>query len=361
MQFQNAVQVMVVIFVSLYKYKINFLYPGMILRTLKINDYRAWVYLLIFSAAIGTLAVVFNVNHGNVFSNNPASFLFYGNDHSIFGNLGMKIAGVILLMANVMLFDYVIISQELVEKNNHVPAFLLGLYFAFSLQENPVHPQLFAQLLLTLSYKFFISTYRVERAAPSIFDGAFCMSCAVILYPPYWMFFALGFICLGVLRTFNAREYSLVIIGIGLPYLFYYTILFLCNQDLHKPVEDISNSFNRPAMPTYYEGSFLINFTSVLLVLFTGIYFLSKKGSGKMKTQKALTVFLWSLVPCVGAMFITSNHYVFTAQMAVMPLTLFAGIYLGSAKRRTLAEILTLALVAVVSLSILQHAELLNI
>jgi len=329
----------------------------MILSSLKINDYRAWVYLLLFSALLGVFAVFFHTYHIPVFTNNPASFIFSNADPSVFENLGLKIAGVLLLLANVMLFDHVIISEELVDKNNHVPAFLLGLYFSYSLQENPIHPQLFAQLLLTLSYKLFISTYRVERAAPRIFDGAFCLSCAVILYPPYWMFFALGFICLGVLRPFNAREYSLVLIGLGLPYLFYYTLLFLTSQDMRKPIADIVNSFNRPSMPVYYAGSFLVNFTSVLVVLFTGIFFLNKPTSGKMKTQKALTVFVWALIPCVGAMFITNNHYVFTAQMAIMPLALFAGIYFGSAKRRILAEILLFLLIGVVVLSILQHAE----
>ncbi len=330
----------------------------MILRTLKINDYRAWVYLLVFSALIGTFAAFYGVNHGNVFASTPASFLFEGYNFSVFQSIGFKIGGVLLLLANVVLLDHVLSSEELVEKNNHVPAFILGLYFAYSLQENGLHPQLFAQLLLTLSYKFFISTYRLERAGPRIFDGAFCLSCAVILYPPYWMFFALGFIAMGVLRPFNAREYSLVIIGLGLPYIFYYTLLFLCDQSLQKPEIDILNSFHTPTLPRYFDGSFLINFTSLLLVLFTGIFFLSKKVAGKMKTQKALTVFLWALIPCVGAMFITANHYVFTGQMAVMPLSLFAGIYIGSAKRRILAEILLLLLIAIIVISILQHTEL---
>lgn len=333
----------------------------MILRTLKMNDYRAWVYMVVFSAAVGALAVVFHVNHENVFINSAASFLFADGGYAVLDQAWAKIAGVLLLVGNVILFDHVLNSQELVEKNNRVPAYLMGLYFAYALQENPIHPQLFAQLLLSLSYQRFISTYRVERAAPTIFDGAFCLSCAVILYPPYWMFFALGFICLIVLRPFNPREYGLVLLGLGLPYLFYYTLLFLFDQSMQKPVEDIINSFHRPRMPEYYAGSFLVNFTSALVVLFTAIFFLTQPAPGKMKTQKALTIFLWALVPCLAAIFITHNHYVFTAQMAVMPLSLFAGIYFGNAKRRILAEILALLLTAVVILSMIQHAEQIKI
>ncbi len=46
--------------------------------------------------------------------------------------------------------------------------------------------------------------------------------------------------------------------------------------------------------------------------------------------------------------------------MAVMPLSLFAGIYFGMAKRRILAEILLLLLTAIVVVSILQHTEIIN-
>lgn len=329
----------------------------MILRTLKINDYRAWVYLLVFTALVAAFAIVFRLNHEHVFANTPASLLLRGSDRSVFNSIWMALAGGLLLLANVILYDHVLISEELVEKNNHAPAFLLGLYFAYSLQQNPLHPQLFAQLLLTLSYKLYISTYRVEKAAPRVFDGAFCLSCAVILYPPYWMFFALGFICLGVLRSFNPREYSLVIIGLALPYLFYYTLLFLFDGPMRKPADDIINSFHRPALPVYYAGSFLVNFTSIGIMLFTGIFFLGKRNLSKMKTQKALTVFLWALIPCLGAIFVTNHYYPFTGQMAVMPLTLFAGIYFGSAKRRILAEILLLLLVGVVLYTMMQQAR----
>lgn len=327
----------------------------MILRFLKFNDYRAWLYLLIFSIILGSLAAFFQVGHGNVFLNTAGSFFFQG-ESGVFNKLWIKIPGILLLAANVILFDYVISSQELVERNNHVPAFLMALYFSYCLQENPLHPQLFAQLLLTFSYLLFISTYRVEQAGSKIFDAAFCLSCAVILFPAYWVFFALGFICLGVLRPFNFREYALVIAGMGLPYLFYYWLLYLTNNDLHKPMQDIANSFRQPAMPVYFEGSFLVNFSTILVIFFTGLYFLTKSAPEKMKTQKALMVFIWTLLPCMGAIFITNHHSVFTGQMAVMPISLFAGIYFGNAKRRTFAEVLVLLMLVILVLSLLQHA-----
>jgi hypothetical protein len=329
----------------------------MLLRFLKINDYRSWVYLFVFSLAMGLFGVSFGVKHTDVFQNSLLSLFNLQNTNAVVA----KIAGVLLIIANVFLFDYVTTSQELTVSNNHVPAYLLGLYLIYALIENPLNPQLPAQLLLTFSFARYIATYRLEKAAPSVFDGSFCLSCAVILYPPYWVFFALGFICLGVLRAFNPREYSLVILGLALPYLFYYTVLFLCNLPLEKPMQDIIQSFHKPAMPEYFKGSFLINFTSMLVILFT-IFFFFKKGtlSGRIKTLKVLTVFVWALFPCLAAIFVTQNHYVVTARMAVMPLSLFAGIYFGSAKRRILAEVLLMLLTVIVVISVLQHAEVIN-
>lgn len=328
----------------------------MLLRFLKINDYRAWIYLIVFALSMAVFALSFGVRHVNVFENSLMSLfnLQYANV------IVIKIVGVLLFIANVLLFDYVTSSQE-IAVSNHVPAYLLGLYLIYAMIEHPLNPQLPAQLFLTFSFAKFIITYRVEKAAPSIFDGAFCLSCAVILYPPYWVFFALGFICLAVLRAFDLREYSLVILGLVLPYLFYYTILFVCDLPLQKPMQDIVHSFHRPAMPEHFKGSFLINFTSCLVIVFTILFFI-KKGtlSGRIKTLKVLTVFIWSLLPCLAAIFITQNHYVVTARMAVMPLSLFAGIYFGNAKRRILAEILLLILTTIVVISVLQHAEIIG-
>ncbi len=261
----------------------------MLLRFLKVNDYRSWVYLFVFAILMGGFALSFGVKHVNIFENSLLSLFYFENANP----LAAKITGVILLIANIFLFDYVLTSQELTSGDNHVPAYLLGLYLMYAFIESPLNPQLFAQLLLTFSFGRYIATYRVEKAGPSIFDGAFCLSCAVILYPPYWVFFAIGFICLGVMRAFNLREYSLVIIGLALPYLFYYTALFLWDQSMEKPMMDISHSFHKPAMPEYFKGSFLINFTSILVILFTILFFI-KKGtlSGRIKTQKALTVFV---------------------------------------------------------------------
>jgi hypothetical protein len=324
----------------------------MLLRFLKINDSRSWIYLFVFSLALGIFAVSIGVKHIPVHQNSVLSFF-----HFEYAGFGAKIAGVFLLICNVLLFDFVATSQELTDKSNHVPAYLLGLYLIFSLAEDPLHPQLMAQLFFTYSFYRYISTYRVEKAAANVFDGAFCLSLAVMLYPPYWVFFATGFVCLGVLCAFHLREYSLVIMGLLLPYVFYYTILFVADLPLGKPLADIRNSFHAPAMPQYYQGSFLINFVSILVILFTIIFFI-KKGvlSGRIKTQKVLTVFLWLFIPCAAAIFISQDHYVVTALMAVMPLSLFCGIYFGTAKRRTLAEILLLLLTATVIVSLMQHA-----
>src|SRR5437588_208741 len=109
----------------------------MLLRFLKINDYRSWLYLIVFSGLMAVFALSFGVWHNEVFKNSVLSLFTINGTH-----LGVKIIGALLLMANVLLFDYVLTSQELTDKSNHVPAFLLGLYLIYALLENPLNPQL---------------------------------------------------------------------------------------------------------------------------------------------------------------------------------------------------------------------------
>ena len=198
----------------------------MLLNILKINNYLVYVYLFLLALIAGIFSINYTAN-ASVFDNSALSFFFQQSDYGLVS----KIIGVILLLANVLLFDLFINSQEVVEKNNHVPSFLLSVFLCYAISLNPLHPILFAQLLLSASLWFFISIYKSDKVYSPLFNGAFCLSAATIIYPPYILFTMLCFICLLVLRTFSLREWLLTILGICLPYFFYFSLLFLFDKN----------------------------------------------------------------------------------------------------------------------------------
>jgi hypothetical protein len=327
----------------------------MLLNILKINNYLAYVYLFLFAFILGIFAVKYSANEF-VFGNTIFFFFFQSANYGLLS----KIVGIILLLANVFLFDLFITSQEVVEKNNHVPSFLLNIFLCYAISQNPLHPMLFAQLLLTISLWGFISVYKSNKTYSSIFNGAFCLSTATIIYPSFGLFILLCFICLLTLRTFILREWLLAILGICLPYFFYVSLLFLFDKDPHQFIFNIVNSFHAPSIPAYLKGSFLINFIVISIAIFSLIFFLIKTVSNKIKSQKSFVIFLWMFIFSIPTWFIISTGAAFSGLLSAMPLSVFCGIYLGNAKSRILAELLTWVLLILFVISMLQQASVIN-
>ncbi len=327
----------------------------MLLNILKINSYLAYVYLLLFTLILGIFAVNVSFN-SSVFSNSTLYYFFQATQVNIF----TKTAGVFLLLINVLVFDLFLNSQEITEKDNHVPAFILSLFLCYALMQNPLHPILFAQLLVSISLWRFISVYKSNKGFSSIFDGAFALSVATVFYPPYIIFIALCFICLLTLRTFALREWFLTIIGIITPYIFYVSLLFLFNKNPQQILLNMKDSFHAFAIPVYLKGSFLINFIITSLSIFSFLFFLLKTVSTKIKTQKAFVIFLWMFILSVPTWFIVSTGAAFSGLLSAMPLSIFCGIYLGNAKSRILAELLLVTLIVLFVISMLQQTRIIN-
>ncbi|HEX7414803.1 MAG TPA: DUF6427 family protein [Bacteroidia bacterium] len=324
----------------------------MLLNIFKINNYSASVYLLLFSFGLGLFAVNLGVDTA-IFSNSVLSYFIGAINFGILSKTG----GIILLLINVLVFDLFISSQEISEKTNHVPALLLGVFLCYAISQNPLHPILFGQLLVSGSMWCFLTVYKSDKALSSIFNGAFCLSAASIFYPPYSVFIVLCFICLFILLSFSLREWLLAIIGVVLPYFFYFSLLFLFDKDLQQPVLNLINSFHPPSIPVYLKGSFLINFAVGFMAVFTLVFFLSKTVSNKIKAQKGFIIFLWMLVLSIPTWFIVSTGGAFSASLSAMPLSVFCGIYLGSTKSLIFAELLLWFLLSMFIISMLQQAN----
>ena len=327
----------------------------MLLNIFKINSYLAYVYLLLFTLILGVFAVNFSFN-ASVFGDSVLYFFF----QSIQIGLFTKIAGIILLLLNVLVFDLFLNSQEITEKNNHVPTFLLGMFLCYAISQNPLHPILFAQLLISISMWRFISIYKSDKAFSAMFDGAFMLSVATILYPPYGVFILLCFICLLTLRTFSLREWILTIIGIITPYLLCFSLLFLLDKNPPQIILNLIDSYHKPSIPSYLRGSFLINFIVTSISVFSLIFFLLKSVSNKIKTQKAFVIFLWMFILSIPTWFIVSTGAAFSGLLSLMPLSIFCGIYLGNTKSRILAELLLWCFLSLFVISMLQQASVIN-
>ena len=226
----------------------------MLLNILKINNYQAYVYLFLYSLIFVIFSLYFSLNAWSF----DFSILTYVFKIAYSGWL-YSLAGAFLLFANGLVFDLFLVSQEIVEKNNHIPSFLIAVFLSIVSSLNPLHPILISQLLMSTSLWCFLSAYKADRSYSPVFNGAFFLSAASLFYPPFIIFLPLAVICLLVLRTFYLREWVLVLVGILSPYLICSAMMFLGNENPQQALLNLANSFYSPSIPGYLKGSFLFN------------------------------------------------------------------------------------------------------
>ncbi|MBS1647776.1 MAG: hypothetical protein JST67_10585 [Bacteroidetes bacterium] len=323
------------------------------LRFFKINSYTAYLYLLLFAFFVGFVAVSFSFN-ASVFENS----LLYPFFETVPNHFFVKIAGVLLLMLNVLFFDLLLTQQEVCDKNNHTAALLASVFWSYALLQNPLHPMLFAQLFFTAALWCFFSTYKKNAALALIFDGAFFLSLSALLYPPYFIFLALLAFCLLIFRIFSWREWLLSAIGVLLPFFIYASLLFLFNKNTLSVIKSVYTTFQYVSFSTLIIENPVGYSVLALFLFFTLLYWIMNPISNNVKTRKTLLIFMWLLLFSVFSWVFTENHSPFLAWLSVPALSVFIGMYVGNAKSRIFVELLLWLFIAAFVMNVLQQAKL---
>lgn len=319
----------------------------MLLRLFKNSNFSAYFYLLGFALLEGCLLIFLKNKEIENASGLLAYFSF--NQHA----LAYKITAVFLFLLNVLLFDLMTGMQEVVEKENHLSSYIYCIFSGLLLQLNPLHPMLAANLFVLFALFRVLSSYRVDKAQSAVFDGAFFISAAGLIYPPYVLFIILPFCFLLVLRPFKLREWVLSGIAVLTPYFLCSTVLYLLNYDMAKPFKDIAISFHKASFPDLTGDSMLIDIAGAILLVVTALYFMVKSPVTKIKMQRSWVVSGWLLAASLPLVFMSHKEGNFIGLCLLIPFSVFTGLFFGGSKSRILAEILLLFVTASVVLNFL--------
>lgn len=245
----------------------------------------------------------------------------------------------LVILLGAALVNLLAIHQEIVAKNNYIPAFLY-LLLAFSSAGNDlVHPALVANIFVLLSLYFFMDTYRVDHALSALFKAGFFMGIAPFFYVSDLLLFPLCFIMLSILRPFHWRDWGITLIGFLLPLYLFMSISYLMNKDIWRLFEvfgDAMASFRRPLLSEYGYPFLLM---LVLLLLLTLVSYLGRGFGVKIKTQKTKYILLWLLALFIINVFLPDgNGFIFIS--CTIPFSILMGDYLGDMKQLKIANTL---------------------
>ncbi len=252
--------------------------------------------------------------------------------HSFLSPFSIFIIGFILLLLHSIGLNNMVYEKDVIKKSSLVlaPVFLL-LATPFISQ---IESWIISFLLL-----FFLNTlftlYQKERPFLYAFNASFLIGCIAIFYTDILLLYCLNIIAFLTFRNLSWRSLVISILGVLLPFLFYwvYTFLFEIPFKIKLPTENI-HSINFPNLLTlgnaelswYIIVSFILVFSFLELLLW-----MNKKS---IRSRKSFLLILSYIAICC---FIKIDNSYF---LIITPLSVVLANFFVYSKRKRLTEIL---------------------
>lgn len=310
----------------------------MIVGPLKSNIQYSIILLLLF--CIGAWIATFGFIEPNLTTINYKEHILYSYtfDH-VFSFTLRQIITLLIILTGAFFTNFLAIEQEITGKTNYLPAFLYIL-FAFSANtKGLIEPLLTANVLILPALYFLMNSYRQDYALAEFYKSGLFMGLASFFCIHYIVMFPLCFIALIILRPFNWREWTVILLGILTPLYTYVGVCYLNSSDpfaVFGMMKEATSSMQKPVLSEYY---MVIIFVSLLAIVFSLVHYIGKGFGGKVKTKKAKYILLWMLLLSFIMLFFEQMSDMILLP-CIIPLSILIGDYLSEIKQLKIANTL---------------------
>lgn len=320
----------------------------MIVGSLKSNIQLSIIILLLLCIMLwaGTFAFV---NASTTVINYKEHILysfFFENTHSVVLN---QIIILVTIMAGAFFVNFLSIEQEITSKTNYLPAFFYILFAFSGNTKSSIEPLLTANLFIVPSLYFLINSYRKDHALAEFFKAGLFMGLASFFCIHYIVVFPLSFIALIILRPFNWREWTVLLLGLLTPLYIYVSVCYLTTSDafaVFSMMKEATSSLQKPIVSEYYIGFIFI---LILTFVFALAMYLNKGFGSKVKTQKTKYILIWMLLFCFLMVFFEQMSDMILLP-CIIPLSIIIGDYLSEIKQLKIANTLLVLFVGAFSI-----------
>jgi hypothetical protein len=227
--------------------------------------------------------------------------------------------------------------------------FLAGLLFimltSFFTQGLVLSPALIALTFIIIACETAFRLIKKEKMYGDIFDIGFLVSLASFFYFPAiaLLFFSLA--CLINLRSFNYREYVVLLLGLATPFFLLFTYYYW-NDDLPQMLISVTNHYERgwflnfnPHNIEWMQIGVILALSVVLLGLVPGVVYASL-----IQVRKFVAILMFLLLLISASFFlqqqVSLSHLVWLA----FPLSIFLTMVIMQWKRKMIGEVMHIIL-----------------
>lgn len=137
---------------------------------------------------------------------------------------------VVILITQALYVNYITVRHRLFEKNTYFPAFTYLLLTSINPAFNYFSEPLLINWLVLVAFNIMLTFNQTNQPRKQIFNAGFIICLPALLQFPALGFLLLFFFALLLLRSFNAGEWAVGLMGNLTPIYFYAGILFLVDQ-----------------------------------------------------------------------------------------------------------------------------------
>ena len=248
----------------------------------------------------------------------------------------------ILIGGQGLFLNYTITTHKLLKTNSYLVALFYVLLngcglFIFSLSAIIV-----ANSFVLLAVSQLFKLYNLSQATSTLFNLGLFVGLASIIYFPFIVFFFIALFSLSYICSPKGRDFLVVFIGAGLPFLYWGVYLFLTN-DVFKFLESFilfPQEVNSTIIGAHYYFLYAIGAVGVL----SFIYLLISLGRNVAKTRKLLVVVLVMTLVCGCTLFFTQK-YSWTYLVMIIPGAIVIANFMENIKKRWQRELIFYTLV----------------
>ncbi|MEN9971924.1 MAG: hypothetical protein RIS20_271 [Bacteroidota bacterium] len=226
-----------------------------------------------------------------------------------------------LILLNAVLLNAVFNSYEFLDKNTYVISLIYVVLTPMFVPLNQFSPVLIAHFFFIASLGMLFQLKQNSDGKITIFNAGILISIAIIFLPYLLILIPVILMMIVIIRSFSWREFFICLTGIGVPFIYYFSYLFLSDQ--------FHFHWNLPKWQMHNYQDTLQHYPVVAIyvaLLFISLLSLSArmlKSSLRLKKQIQMLGLVFTILFLLGAVDFYFSGSLFYFSLAIIPLTYF--------------------------------------
>ena len=314
----------------------------MILRIFKTSQPLSWILIVLLIVVLRVLLFTFLYEPVEVTETSNLFGLWIEQFNAFYPWLSHVLSTVIVLFTG-FYFNKIAQSVNILNGINYLLVFFTGIFMSFYPVDLVLSPMIITTPILLYSYFLILDQPKGNVRAPLVFNSAFFIGFAGLLFFPSGLMLLILLFALGYLNQSSWRPFVIAIIGVLTPWLFFDVLVFTFGSVEFLKINEWSTHFEGFQISNFEPFIFTLGFLSLVLV-HAVLYFRASSHS-IIKIQKSLMLnFIYLLISIVFTGFFTDAEN-YLVGLLIIPVSILFTVFHLETKKWWVSDLAFIALI----------------